>query len=66
MLAFSVLVVAKHVIGMAVTWGSPLILAAAEDDKSGVLAVQMSVLLPHALATLAGTAASDAPVTSDN
>ena len=44
----------KHMIGMVVTWGVPLIVAGAKDEYMGIMRVQMTVLMPHAIATLAG------------
>jgi hypothetical protein len=55
-LSFTLLIVTKHFIGMVVTWYVPLIVANAKDDLAGIFRVQVTMLLPHVVATAAGIA----------
>ena len=55
-IGFASLVTAKHTMGVALSWGAPKIIQAADSDLGGVVGVQFVTLVPHTVALLCGLA----------
>ena len=53
---FAFCVLAKHALGVFMTWGVPLVLRSTDDDILGIARVQLVLLVPHGLSMLAGIA----------
>ena len=55
-IGFASLVVAKHGMGSAMAWAVPHVLAGEKGELSGLLRVQLLVVIPHCLALCSGLA----------
>ena len=53
-LGFACVVLAKHALGVLMTWGVPLVLETTDGGIQGISRVQLVLLIPHALSMIAG------------